>query len=285
MQRGSSLDPSDDMADTVYMNSTQAQRRPARRLPGAAVHQQLDADRHQRPRGAGARALRRPRHAAGDLLGARRRDRHHAGLAAHEARGPPARPDHRHAVGHRRRADLRRGDLARRASGCCASAPWCGASTTPTASTTASPPPTWRARDFKAIAISLVLAGGLVGGILGPTSSRWTVDLLGPKFMGAYLALIGFALVTMVLLRFIRIPTPTAAEQAATGRPLREIARAAEVHRRGARRRDRLRRDELPHDLDADRDAGLRPSLRRRGVRHLLARDRHVRAVVLHRAR
>lgn len=79
--------------------------------------------------------------------------------------------------------------------------------------------------DFKATAISLVLAGGLVGGILGPNTSRWTVDLVGPKFMGAYLALIGFALVTFLLLRFIRIPTPTAAEQAAKGRSLAEIAR------------------------------------------------------------
>jgi MFS family permease len=42
--------------------------------------------------------------------------------------------------------------------------------------------------------------------------------------MGAYLALIGFAVVTMILLRFIRIPTPSAAERSAVGRPLREIA-------------------------------------------------------------
>ena len=78
--------------------------------------------------------------------------------------------------------------------------------------------------DFKATAISLVLAGGLVGGILGPTTSRLTVGLLAPKFLGAYLALIAFAVVTMLLLRFIRIPTPTATEQAATGRALRVIA-------------------------------------------------------------
>ena len=77
--------------------------------------------------------------------------------------------------------------------------------------------------DFRATAISLVLAGGLVGGILGPNTSRFTVDLLGPKFMGAYLALIGFALATMLLLRWVRVPTPSAAEQAAAGRPLAEI--------------------------------------------------------------
>jgi MFS family permease len=78
--------------------------------------------------------------------------------------------------------------------------------------------------DFRATAISLVLAGGLVGGILGPTTSRWTIQLLTPKFMAAYLVLIGFALATMFLLRFIRIRTPSAAEQSAAGRPLRQIA-------------------------------------------------------------
>ena len=78
--------------------------------------------------------------------------------------------------------------------------------------------------DFKSTAISLVLAGGLVGGILGPTTSRFTVDLLAPRFTGAYLALIGFALATMLLLRFIRIPAPDAKMHVAPGRPLREIA-------------------------------------------------------------
>jgi MFS family permease len=78
--------------------------------------------------------------------------------------------------------------------------------------------------DFKSTAISLVLAGGLLGGILGPSTSRVTIDLLTPRYTGAYLALIGFALVTLLLLRFIRIPMPDARVQAAPGRPLREIA-------------------------------------------------------------
>src|SRR5579862_1608536 len=78
--------------------------------------------------------------------------------------------------------------------------------------------------DFRATAVSLVLAGGLVGGIVGPTLSRFTVDLVGPKFAGAYLALIAFALVTMAILSRIRIPNPTVSEQAASGRPLSEIA-------------------------------------------------------------
>ena len=78
--------------------------------------------------------------------------------------------------------------------------------------------------DFKATAISLVLAGGLVGGLLGPTTSRITVDLIGPKFMGAYLALTLFALATMAILNFLRIPNPPPATRASSGRPLLQIA-------------------------------------------------------------
>ncbi|OFZ97820.1 MAG: MFS transporter, partial [Betaproteobacteria bacterium RIFCSPLOWO2_02_FULL_62_17] len=79
--------------------------------------------------------------------------------------------------------------------------------------------------DFRATAVSLVLAGGLIGGVLGPSTSRYTVDLVGPRFVGAYLVLIAFALIIIALLSRTRIPTPSAAEQAATGRPLREIMR------------------------------------------------------------
>ena len=79
--------------------------------------------------------------------------------------------------------------------------------------------------DFRPTAISLVLAGGLVGGILGPGASQLTIDLIGPRFMGAYLALIGVALATLVLLRFIRIPDPGPAERLMPGRPLHVLAR------------------------------------------------------------
>ena len=78
--------------------------------------------------------------------------------------------------------------------------------------------------DYRATAISLVLAGGLVGGVIGPASSRLTVELLQPKFLAAYIGLIGFVLAATLLLQFIRIPNPTPAERAASGRPLREVA-------------------------------------------------------------
>src|SRR5262245_2866724 len=77
---------------------------------------------------------------------------------------------------------------------------------------------------FKATAISLVLAGSLVGGIVGPSTSRFTVELPRAKSMAAYPALIGVAVVAFALLRKVSIPAPSAAEQAKTGRPLAEIA-------------------------------------------------------------
>ena len=79
--------------------------------------------------------------------------------------------------------------------------------------------------DYQARAISLVLAGGLVGGILGPGLSRFSVDALPERFLGAYLALILFSVVTIGLLVATKIPNPTAEEKASGGRPLLEIAR------------------------------------------------------------
>lgn len=74
--------------------------------------------------------------------------------------------------------------------------------------------------DFKAKAISLVMTGGIVGGIVGPELSKHTKDLLPVPFLGAYASLIVFCLITLLLLAFIRIPKPTEAERREPGRPL-----------------------------------------------------------------
>jgi MFS family permease len=78
--------------------------------------------------------------------------------------------------------------------------------------------------DSKAKAISYVLAGGLVGGIIGPSLSRFTIDLLPTTYLAAYLALIGFLVLAIVLLRFLEIPAPTGAEAREGGRSLAAIA-------------------------------------------------------------
>ena len=80
--------------------------------------------------------------------------------------------------------------------------------------------------DFKSKAISLVLAGGIAGGILGPESSKLTKDYFSQAvFAGSYLSLGVFCLLAIAVLSFIRIPPLTAAEQQDTGRPLSVIAR------------------------------------------------------------
>jgi MFS family permease len=78
--------------------------------------------------------------------------------------------------------------------------------------------------DFKARAISYVLAGGLVGGVIGPATSRFTVDLLPTTYLAAYLSLLGFLLPALVALRFLDIPAPPATQTTAGGRPLARIA-------------------------------------------------------------
>ena len=77
--------------------------------------------------------------------------------------------------------------------------------------------------DFKAKAISLVLAGGLVGGIIGPEVSKFTVDLLWTRYLGAYLSLIGFLILVVLVVQLLDIPVPSAAAQKQPARPLREI--------------------------------------------------------------
>ena len=82
-------------------------------------------------------------------------------------------------------------------------------------------PPAYRAK-----AISLVMAGGVVAGIAGPQLAKWTVDWFAPvTFVGIYVAIVLIAVLSLVLTQGIRIPTLSQAERAKGGRPMREIAR------------------------------------------------------------
>jgi len=83
------------------------------------------------------------------------------------------------------------------------------------------------APDFREKAVSLVLAGGLIGAIAGPNLANHTRDVLGTPFLGAYLALAGVALLAMVVMGRIRFPAdaPRAAGASAGGRPLSALLR------------------------------------------------------------
>jgi MFS family permease len=80
--------------------------------------------------------------------------------------------------------------------------------------------------EFKSRAISLVLAGGIVGGFIGPETSKLTVDLVaGTRYVGPYLSLVLYAVLSVLVLRWLHIPRLSESERRATGRPLPIIAR------------------------------------------------------------
>ncbi len=74
-------------------------------------------------------------------------------------------------------------------------------------------------------AVSLVMAGGLLGAVLGPNLAARTRDLFPVPFAGAYLALAAVALLAAVLLAFIRFAPPPARQAVVAGRPLGQIMR------------------------------------------------------------
>ena len=78
---------------------------------------------------------------------------------------------------------------------------------------------------YREKAVSLVLAGGLLGGVAGPNLATATRSLTTVPFAGAYLALAGVALLAMGLLAFITFPPQPPRHSASGGRPLRDILR------------------------------------------------------------
>jgi MFS family permease len=80
--------------------------------------------------------------------------------------------------------------------------------------------------DFRAKAISLTLAGGIVGGIFGPEMAKRTQDLFSAQpYLGSYLSLIAVCLVATLFLTRLDIPQLSERERQDAGRPMGEIMR------------------------------------------------------------
>ena len=78
---------------------------------------------------------------------------------------------------------------------------------------------------FRSKAISLVLAGGVVSGLFGPETAKWSRDLFAPvMFAGCYAIIAALYLASAVLLCLVRLPKPSAPALRRGGRPLVEIA-------------------------------------------------------------
>jgi predicted MFS family arabinose efflux permease len=82
------------------------------------------------------------------------------------------------------------------------------------------------APDFRERAVSLVLAGGLVGAVLGPNLAKWTQHLGNAPFAGAYATLAVLAVLSMGVVSLVKFPpVPPKKQGADSGRPLSVIMR------------------------------------------------------------
>ncbi len=79
--------------------------------------------------------------------------------------------------------------------------------------------------DWKPKAISLTLAGGIVGGFIGPWAGKISRDLWAVEFAATYATLSVFAVVALLIASRLRVPEMAGGTQAGSGRPLPAIAR------------------------------------------------------------
>ncbi len=81
-------------------------------------------------------------------------------------------------------------------------------------------------QDYKAKAISYVMAGGIAAGFLGPEIAKRTVEWFAPvTFMGVYVAIAITGVLSVLLMQLLRIPDLSKTDSAEGGRPMSEIIR------------------------------------------------------------
>ncbi len=80
--------------------------------------------------------------------------------------------------------------------------------------------------EYRERAVSMVLAGGIVGGVIGPNLAKWTQHMGDAPFAAAYAALAVVALIAMGVISMVTFPpVPPKVPGADGGRPLSVIMR------------------------------------------------------------
>jgi predicted MFS family arabinose efflux permease len=80
--------------------------------------------------------------------------------------------------------------------------------------------------EYRERAVSMVLAGGILGGVLGPNLAKWTQHVGSAPFAAAYAALAIIALLAMGIIALVQFPpAPRRQHTGGGGRPLGEIMR------------------------------------------------------------
>lgn len=77
----------------------------------------------------------------------------------------------------------------------------------------------------RATSISLVLAGGVAGGFVGPEIAKHTRNLFATPFLGSFVALAAVAAIALALQSRVEVPPPVRAQAGGRGRTLGTIMR------------------------------------------------------------
>jgi MFS family permease len=77
--------------------------------------------------------------------------------------------------------------------------------------------------SFKAQAIAIVLAGGVVGGVVGPEAAKLTRGAMDTAFLATYLSLAVFAVIALLVVQCLRVENTSPAAQADTSQAVMTV--------------------------------------------------------------
>lgn len=83
--------------------------------------------------------------------------------------------------------------------------------------------------EYLSRAVSLVLAGGIVGAVLGPESAKWTRDLAGTTYVGSYLWMAAVGFLALLCSAALSIPHQPGVAKAFSGAVLVKAFKRLEV--------------------------------------------------------